>query len=71
MSICGLHDVLNAVLALLQGTQALKVEASSTIHLALDELEPVYLAFDMPLFHGNRSASRTADVSFEAGDEPC
>lgn len=37
----------DGVPALLKNTQAQKVEASSTGHLALDELEPVNLAFDM------------------------
>ena len=67
-----LHGVLSDVLlALLQDAQAQKVEASSTIHLALDELEPVNLAFDVALVPWQpESFAYGVDVSFESGCEP-
>ena len=49
---CGLVGVEDA--------QAQQVEAGTTIHLALEHLEPVDVTFDWSITPGRRSAAMTA-----------
>jgi hypothetical protein len=45
-------------------TSAEKVEAYTTIHLALDHLQPVDLALDLAVLNDVSTAAHTASISF-------
>ncbi len=61
----------SSFLALLKDAEAQKVEAGAAIHLALDELKPMDLPFDVALIPRQpESFAHGVEVSFESGCEP-